>query len=252
MKFFRQLSRRVMGMVPCALIGLLMHAAPAAAESTQLQAMREQLAQLEQLNRPEFAGMVASLRELVAKMEEEERSAASGGGYGESPAGDTSTIREGDGESGAVRHSAPPPVVRKSYFTETGRPMMERCPSTGEAAIDNLCPIAMIRYQNYLAAAGTGDPAAQELWTLHAQTALVYLAALEDFGVDPTSPSLASTAKDAPRGRAPTPDTRNPKVSGEGSAVKTGREPSKPVVSDREKPPPCVKSRPNVSCVSPQ
>ena len=226
-------------------------ASPAAAESTQLRAMREQLAQLEQLNQPALAPMVTSIRELIATMEEEEREAANS-----ASSGDTSTITE-DGSAGGERGYSPPPKpaavpVRKSYFTEAGRPAMERCPKTGQAAIDNLCPIAMIRYQNYLAAVGSGEASAQELYTLHAQTAQVYLAALEDFDMDPSSPVLAETAKDAPRQRPAAKDTRDPGVFAEGGAVKTGREPSSPVVSDREKPAPCVKSRPNVSCVSPQ
>ena len=229
-------------------------ASPAAAESTQLRAMREQLAQLEQLNQPALAPMVSSIRELIATMEAEEREAANPSPSDSS--GDTSTITE-DGSTGGERGYSPPPKpaavpVRKSYFTEAGRPAMERCPKTGQAAIDNICPIAMIRYQNYLAAVGSGEASAQELYTLHAQTAQVYLAALEDFDMDPSSPVLAETAKDAPRQRPDAKDTRDPGVFAEGGAVATGREPSRPVVSDREKPPPCVKSRPNVSCVSPQ
>jgi hypothetical protein len=229
-------------------------ASPAAAESTQLRAMREQLAQLEQLNQAALAPMVTSIRELIATMEAEEREAASSASSDSS--GDTSTITE-DGSTGGGRGYSPPSKpaavpVRKSYFTEAGRPAMERCPKTGQAAIDNICPVAMIRYQNYLAAVGSGDASAQQLYTLHAQTAQVYLAALADFDMDPSSPVLAETAKDAPRQRPAAKDTRDPQVFAEGGAVKTGREPSSPVVSDREKLPPCVKSRPNVSCVSPQ
>ncbi len=240
----------------CLLLGLLAQAAPAFAESAQLQALREQLRQLEQLNQPELAPMADSVRELIATMEAEEQAAANSGSV--DSADDTSTIgREYGGGYASARQPyeeassvAPPPrppvQIRKSHFTEIGKPAYERCPKTGQPAIDNLCPIAMIRYQNYLAEAGGSGPRTDEYWTLHEQTAIVYLAALEDFAVEPRTPVLVG-GEPARREKS-----RNPGTFAEGGAVKTGREPTRPVVSDRPKPPACVKTNPNASCVSPQ
>ncbi len=238
------------------LLGLLGQAAPAAAQSSQLQALREQLRQLEQLDQPELAPMADSVRELIATMEAEERAEANSESV--DTADDTSTIgREYGGGYESARQPyeeaspvAPPPrppvQIRKSHFTEIGKAAYERCPKTGQPAIDNLCPIAMIRYQNYLAEAGGSGPRTDEYWTLHEQTAIVYLAALEDFAVEPRTPVLVG-GEPARREKS-----RNPGTFAEGGAVKTGREPTRPVLSDRPKPPPCVKSNPNASCVSPQ
>ncbi|MFM7067652.1 MAG: hypothetical protein ACKO0U_12620, partial [Gammaproteobacteria bacterium] len=178
----RGLPVRICGAVAALILGcaLATAPAPALAESTQLQTLREQLRQLEQLGTPELAPMADSLRELIRVMEEEERSAAGNGGYDDDTAGDDgdeSTIGSGE-ETPPQRGQAPAQpkpkstVVRKSYFVESGQPQLERCPRTGEVQIDTLCAGAMIRYQNYLGAGG-GD-GAEELWIQHAQTAKVY------------------------------------------------------------------------------
>lgn len=73
--------------------------------------------------------------------------------------------------------------VRGSYFSEIGRADLESCGAAGEFQIDSLCQAALLRYADYLAAAGgdASDEAVAELWRRHELTAKAYLQALEDF-----------------------------------------------------------------------
>lgn len=124
----------------------------ALADSAQLQVLKAQLQQVEQLGMTEMAD---SLRELIASMEAEE-------------AGSPMTTQ----------------AVRTSYFAEIGRPELERCDYARDVQFDTICAAAMLRYNDYLAvAAGTPDQAAiDEAWHRHEATAKVFLQGISQDG----------------------------------------------------------------------
>lgn len=120
------------------------------AESALLQTFRAQLRQAEQLGMTDIA---ASLRPMIQTLEEEEASNSS--------TADPATVAN----------------VRPSYFAEVGRANLETCAYAKDVQFDTICAAAMVRYQDYLVAMGSGaGPAVQEeVWRRHADTAKVYL-----------------------------------------------------------------------------
>lgn len=150
---------------------LLTATLPAAADSAQLQVFRAQLQQAEQLGMTDLAN---SLRDMIATLEEEEAASAAAG---EAPAA---------------------AAVRASYFAEIGRGDLESCTYANDPQFDTICSAAMLRYNDYLAAAGTNAAAdvQAEAWRRHEATAQVYVQGigLDGHGVRPGDPTLREGA----------------------------------------------------------
>lgn len=202
-----------------ALAALLVVAAQAGfADSAQLQVLREQIRQAEQLGMTE---MVNSLRDLVAMLEEEEAEASAAG--------------EPDTEV----------VVRSSYFSEVGRHELESCKYARDIQFDTICTAAMLRYQDYLSAMVGGAPQAtqEELWSRHEQTAKVYLHSISQagHGVDPEAPRLAGSQPSAA-------EAREQMESQQREARARAGQSSPPVDSTRNRPTP----RAQKGCATPQ
>lgn len=193
-------------------------ALPAAADSAQLQALRQQLRQAEQQDMPELA---ASLRQLVTMLEDDEAEAAA----------------EGD--------APPAATVRSSYFAEVGRDNLETCDYARDVQFDTICTAAMLRYQDYLTAMTNGSSTStqEEAWDRHEKTAKVYLQGISraGHGVDPGAPALSGRASTAT-------ESRDRAAAAQREAAARGAQYSAPVDSTRNRPAPCA----NKGCVTPR
>ena len=163
------------------------------AESALLQTFRAQLRQAEQLGMTDIA---AAIRPMIQTLEEEEASNAG--------AANAETVAN----------------VRPSYFAEVGRANLETCAYAKDVQFDTICAAAMVRYQDYLVAMGSGaGPAVQEeAWRRHVDTARVYLHGIGQAG----HAVLPDEGRIVPANSAGTPATAN---SSAGQAVPERSEP---------------------------